>query len=39
YFLSGVMVFGLLLTGIVYHVLERKHVLPASDFAASARAR
>ncbi|RMS79883.1 MFS transporter [Pseudomonas syringae pv. cerasicola] len=39
YFLLGVMVFGLLLTGIVYHVLERKHVLPVSDFAASAKAR
>ncbi|MFH7456894.1 MFS transporter, partial [Pseudomonas syringae pv. tagetis] len=29
YFLSGVMVLGLLLTGIVNHVVERKHVLPA----------
>jgi nitrate/nitrite transporter NarK len=39
YFLSGVMVFGLLLTGVVYRLLERKHVLPTSDFAASARSR
>jgi nitrate/nitrite transporter NarK len=37
YFLSGVMVFGLILTGIVYRVLERKHVLPVDQFAASAR--
>jgi len=37
YFLSGVMVCGLILTGVVYRVLERKHVLPASSFAASAR--
>jgi MFS family permease len=39
YFLSGVMVFGLVLTGIVYRVLERKHVLPESQFAASARSK
>jgi hypothetical protein len=31
------MVFGLILTGIVYRVLERKHVLPVEQFAASAR--
>ncbi|MEO6676642.1 MAG: MFS transporter, partial [Pseudomonas sp.] len=37
YFLSAVMVFGLLLTGVVYRLLERKHVLPADQFAASAR--
>jgi hypothetical protein len=37
YFLSGVMVFGLILTGVVYRLLERKHVLPADQFAASAR--
>ena len=37
YFLSAVMVFGLLLTGVVYRLLERKHVLPAEQFAASAR--
>jgi len=37
YFLSLVMVFGLVLTGVVYRVLERKHVLPAEQFAASAR--
>jgi nitrate/nitrite transporter NarK len=37
YFLSCVMVFGLLLTGVVYRLLERKHVLPAEEFAASAR--
>jgi nitrate/nitrite transporter NarK len=39
YFLSGVMVFGLILTGIVYRVLERKHVLPSEQFAASARSQ
>jgi MFS family permease len=37
YFLSGVMLFGLVLTGVVYRLLERKHVLPADEFAASAR--
>jgi MFS family permease len=37
YFLSGVMVCGLILTGVVYRVLERKHALPESKFAASAR--
>ncbi|WP_342653296.1 MFS transporter [Pseudomonas sp. F3-2] len=37
YFLSGVMVCGLILTGVVYRVLERKPVLPESKFAASAR--
>jgi nitrate/nitrite transporter NarK len=37
YFLSCVMVFGLVLTGVVYRLLERKHVLPADQFAASAR--
>jgi len=37
YFLSGVMVFGLVLTFVVYRLLERKHVLPADQFAASAR--
>jgi hypothetical protein len=39
YFLSGVMVCGLILTGIVYCVLERKHALPAEQFAASARSK
>ena len=37
YFLSGVMVFGLLLTAVVYRLLERKHALKSSEFAASAR--
>jgi D-galactonate transporter len=37
YFLSGVMVFGLVLTAVVYQLLERRHVLPADAFAASAR--
>lgn len=37
YFLSGVMLFGLLLTGVVYRLLERRHVLPVEQFAASAR--
>jgi nitrate/nitrite transporter NarK len=37
YFLSGVMICGLILTGVVYRVLERKHALPESKFAASAR--
>ena len=37
YFLSGVMVFGLLLTAVVYQVLERRHALPVDKFAASAR--
>lgn len=37
YFLAGVMVFGLVLTGVVYRQLERKHVLPVEQFAASAR--
>jgi hypothetical protein len=32
-----VMICGLILTGVVYRVLERKHVLPESKFAASAR--
>jgi hypothetical protein len=31
------MVFGLILTGVVYRVLERKQALPADQFAASAR--
>jgi hypothetical protein len=31
------MVFGLVLTFVVYRLLERKHVLPADQFAASAR--
>ncbi|MFF7708541.1 MFS transporter [Pseudomonas sp. NPDC007930] len=39
YFLAGVMAFGLVLTGVVYRVLERRHALPASGFAASARSR
>jgi nitrate/nitrite transporter NarK len=39
YFLSGVMVFGLFLTGIVYHRLERRHALPPTEFSASAKAR
>jgi nitrate/nitrite transporter NarK len=39
YFLSGVMICGLILTGVVYRVLERKHVLPESKFAATARPR
>jgi MFS family permease len=39
YFLSAVMVCGLILTGIVYRVLERKHALPAEQFAASARSK
>jgi len=30
-------VFGLILTGVVYRLLERKHVLPVEQFAASAR--
>ena len=38
YFLSGVMLFGLFLTFVVYRTLERKHVLQSSEFAASARA-
>ena len=38
YFLSGVMLFGLFLTFVVYRTLERKHVLQPSEFAASARA-
>lgn len=37
YFLTGVMLFGLVLTFIVYRVLERRHALPAEAFAASAR--
>ena len=37
YFLSGVMVFGLCLTVVVYRQLERKHVLNPSEFAASAQ--
>jgi MFS family permease len=37
YFLTGVLLFGLVLTFIVYRVLERRHALPAQDFAASAR--
>jgi nitrate/nitrite transporter NarK len=37
YFLSCVMLFGLVLTGVVYRLLERKHVLPVDEFAASAR--
>ncbi|TDV63346.1 MFS transporter [Pseudomonas sp. LP_7_YM] len=37
YFLSCVMICGLILTGVVYRVLERKHALPPSSFAASAR--
>ncbi|MFJ3484309.1 MFS transporter [Pseudomonas sp. NPDC090202] len=37
YFLSGVMVFGLILTGVVYRVLERRHLLPESEFTGSAR--
>jgi MFS family permease len=37
YFLTGVMLFGLVLTFIVYRVLERRHVLPVESFAASAR--
>lgn len=39
YFLSGVMLFGLLLTGVVYRLLERRHALSPEHFAASARAR
>jgi hypothetical protein len=31
------MVCGLVLTGVVYRLLERKHVLPQDQFAASAR--
>lgn len=37
YFLTGVMLFGLVLTFIVYRVLERRHALPPEAFAASAR--
>lgn len=37
YFLTGVMLFGLVLTFIVYRVLEKRHALPAEKFAASAR--
>ena len=37
YFLTGVMLFGLVLTFIVYRVLERRHALPPESFAASAR--
>lgn len=37
YFLTGVMLFGLALTFIVYRVLEKRHALPAEKFAASAR--
>ena len=37
YFLSGVMVCGLILTGVVYRVLERRHALAPEKFAASAR--
>jgi hypothetical protein len=33
------MVFGLILTGIVYRVLERRHVLAEAEFSASAKAR
>jgi D-galactonate transporter len=39
YFLSGVLVIGLLLTGIVYLRLERRHALAPEQFAASARAK
>jgi hypothetical protein len=31
------MVFGLILTFVVYRVLERKHALQPEEFAASAR--
>ena len=37
YFLSGVMVFGLFLTVVVYRTLERKHALESDEFATSAR--
>jgi len=37
YFLTGVMLFGLVLTFIVHRVLERRHALPPEAFAASAR--
>jgi MFS family permease len=37
YFLTGVLLFGLVLTFIVYRVLERRHALPTEAFAASAR--
>ncbi|NIL18325.1 MFS transporter [Pseudomonas sp. AN3A02] len=37
YFLACVMLFGVVLTGVVYRLLERKHVLPPDQFAASAR--
>jgi hypothetical protein len=33
------MVFGLFLTGVVYRLLERKHALAPTEFAASARSR
>jgi len=39
YFLSGVLAFGLLLTGVVYQRLERRHALAPEHFAASARAK
>ncbi|HEC54944.1 MAG TPA: hypothetical protein ENI30_07195, partial [Gammaproteobacteria bacterium] len=31
------MLFGVVLTGVVYRLLERRHVLPPDQFAASAR--
>ncbi|WPP02278.1 MFS transporter [Pseudomonas sp. HR96] len=37
YFLSAVLLFGLLLTGVVYQRLERRHALAPEQFSASAR--
>ncbi|MBD1587434.1 MFS transporter [Pseudomonas typographi] len=39
YFLAAVMLCGLLLTVVVYRVLERRHALAPEQFAASARSR
>lgn len=39
FLLAGVMLLGLLLTAIVYHLLERRHALAPEQFAASARSR